>query len=113
MKGYLVEKNTNMVLTLIGEVISVGIDGTITLVHEKHGRGTISGLDESLILFCTDVELELKHPLPLNLVNQVDLITEVSQNELIDSLGKELASVKMELIMLKGSVKNDILEVSI
>ncbi|WP_419392875.1 hypothetical protein [Cytobacillus praedii] len=111
MNGYLVEKNTNMVLTLIGEVLSVGIDGTITLVHEKHGRGTISGLDESLVLFCTDMEIELKHPLPQNVDNQVDSITMISQNDLINSLVNELASVKKELIMLKGSMKNDILEV--
>lgn len=102
MRGLLIDTSTNTVVMAIENVES--IDGKeIVFVDEKLGKGRMSyNPVYEFYATSTDGDIREGDKLPENFNNEANSIRIIETSDIVNSLGRELATLKFEILMMKG-----------
>lgn len=101
MKGIIItEGRVSMILQDITKINQM--ENSITFNHGMSKLQNVNFEELEIVIDTDQSTLDIGDVIPNDFVDKANLITEESQVAIIDSLGKELTSLKMELLMKKG-----------
>lgn len=98
-------------IMIIGKKVSRILEGIIEINKAKgvvvfdHGTSKLQNVNfDMLEIVCTDesLEIEIGDTLPSNFVDKSQSVTVEPQADIMNMMGQELATLKMEMMMMKG-----------